>query len=127
MQRNSLAPACIVLCGAICAVFFGFTTHTDAAMLRALNKVTARTQDFDIFINEPVVLANLKIVMRACVEAPPEEPPETVTFLEIDEQRNTETVRIFTGWMFASSPGLHAIEHPVYDLWPLSCRNDSSQ
>lgn len=121
VQQNSLD---ILL---FCAVFLLVCHHADAASFRSLNKVTARTQDIEIPFDETVSLDTLRIVMRECVESPPEDPPEIVTFLEIDEARNNEIVRIFTGWMFASSPGLHALEHSVYDLWPLSCKNASSQ
>jgi hypothetical protein len=60
--------------------------------------------------------------VRACHAAPPEEPPENVAFLEIDEVHHDErAVRLYTGWMFSSTPGLAALEHPVYDIWVLAC------
>ena len=62
--------------------------------------------------------------MRACDKRPPEETPESASFLEIYEQREGQSpVQIFAGWMFASSPGLNALEHPVYDVWVLDCKN----
>ena len=65
----------------------------------------------------------LTILVHACKKRPPEEPPESAAFLEIDEKRpgDTQTRRVFSGWMFASSPALSAMEHPVYDINVLDC------
>ena len=60
---------------------------------------------------------------RACRKTPPEEAPESASFLEIDDDVGNE--RVFSGWMFASSPGVSALEHPVYDVWVLDCVNGS--
>ena len=65
----------------------------------------------------------LEITARACRKRPPEETPETAAFLEIDDARPGQpTRRVFTGWMFASSPAVSALEHPVYDVWVIDCR-----
>ena len=86
-------------------------------VLRGLDKVTARLTDLEIPIGGEARFGTLKIVARYCQKRPPEEPPETSAFLEIDEQRPGEADRrLFTGWMFASSPALSALEHPVYDV-----------
>lgn len=94
-----------------------------AARLQSLDKVTARTSTFDIAVGETKAFGNLRITLRACKENPPIEPPESAAFLEVVEIKqdsNTETV--FSGWMFSSSPALSAMEHPIYDLWVLSCQ-----
>ena len=92
------------------------------AVLQALDKVVARTSRLEAPLDRPVRFGTLRIVVRACHAAPPEEPPENVAFLEIDEVHHDErAVRLYTGWMFSSTPGLAALEHPVYDIWVLAC------
>lgn len=92
-------------------------------VLRGLDKVTARIEEIEVPLNEPVAFGSLTITARYCRSRPPEEQPETFAFLEIDNQpANGEPERVFTGWMVASSPALNALEHPVYDVWVLSCR-----
>jgi len=97
------------------------------AVLQGLDKVTARIFTFDAPIDKPVRFGRLQIVARACHKTPPEEPPESAAFLDITElPPDGEPRRLFTGWMFASSPALSALEHPVYDIWVVDCMNDSS-
>ena len=92
------------------------------AVFAALDKVTARIQRLEAKIGEPVKFGSLQVTVRACFSRAPTEPPKTSTFVEVDEaQLDGKTQRIFTGWMFAESPGLHAVEHPVYDLWLTEC------
>ncbi|MCG8493890.1 MAG: DUF2155 domain-containing protein [Sneathiellales bacterium] len=95
----------------------------DAVILRALDKVTARTQDLTVPIDGSVKYGTLEITPRKCLKRPPEETPETSTFLEIREMKpEEETLLLFSGWMFASSPALNALEHPVYDVWVIDCK-----
>lgn len=92
------------------------------AVLQALDKVTARVSRLEAPLDRTIRFGTLDITVRACHRAPPEEPPESVAFLEIDERRaGRPAERLYTGWMFASSPGLAALEHPVYDIWVLVC------
>lgn len=94
-----------------------------AAVLGGLDKVTARVIRFEVGTGETVRFGSLDITVRACRKRPPEEPPESAAFLEIDDARpNQETKRVYTGWMFASSPAVAALEHPVYDVWVINCR-----
>lgn len=99
----------------------------NVAVLQGLDKVTARISTLEAPIARAVRFGTLKIVVRDCRKRPPEEPPETFAFLEIDEIRRGERPRrLFSGWMFASSPALSALEHPVYDVWVVDCRSASS-
>ena len=92
------------------------------AVLQALDKVVARTSRLEAPLDRPVRFGTLRIVARVCHAAPPEEPPENAAFLEIDEvDHEGRAVRLYTGWMFSSTPGLAALEHPVYDIWVLAC------
>ncbi len=93
------------------------------AVLQALDKVTARVSEFDAPLDQTVRFGTIEITVRACYKTPPEEPPESTAFLEIWEVRRGEPAKqLFSGWMFASTPGLSALEHPVYDIWVLDCK-----
>ncbi len=99
----------------------------EGALLQGLDKVTARVSTFEAPQDKIVRFGTLEVVVRTCSKAPPEEPPESTAFIEIYNLRpGEEPVRVFSGWMFASSPALSAMEHPVYDIWIVDCINDSS-
>jgi hypothetical protein len=92
------------------------------AVLQGLDKVTARVSPVEAPVGLPVRFGSLEIVVRACLETPPTEPPESAAFLEvIDLGFDDRREELFTGWMFASTPGLSALEHPVYDVWVVDC------
>lgn len=112
-------------------------------ILRALDKITGRSTDFEMRVGEPKVYGSLRIDLQTCYQTPPEEPPESAAFVKIssatsiqvqtmaeprdlteDELLSTSADDVesrFSGWMFASSPGLNALEHPVYDIWVIAC------
>jgi hypothetical protein len=91
------------------------------ARLRVLDKITARTSTKEVKTGQVTTFGALKIVLRACRENPPTEAPESAAFLEIAESGAKGEQTAFSGWMFASSPALSAMEHPVYDVWVLNC------
>ena len=96
------------------------------AVLQGLDKVTARVSTIEAPVGQSVHFGSLEITVRACRARPPEEPPESAAFLEIREKKADEEPKLlFSGWMFASSPALSALEHPVYDLWVVDCRKAS--
>ena len=93
-------------------------------MLRGLEKITGRPTDIVAPIGKPVRFATLTITARYCYSTPASETPETSAFVQIEDQRSDQsTKRIFSGWMYASSPGLHGMEHPLYDVWVINCSN----
>lgn len=93
------------------------------AVFSALDKVTARTSKFEVPLNTTVQFGALKVTPRICYSRPPEEQPKTTSFVEVNEiQLDGQEKRIFTGWMFAESPGLNAVEHPVFDVWLTDCQ-----
>ncbi|MBI1239672.1 MAG: DUF2155 domain-containing protein [Alphaproteobacteria bacterium] len=97
-----------------------------AVVMQGLDKITGRTSEFLAPIGVPVSFFRLSITARACKERPPEETPETAAFLEIVENTLDGSLeREFSGWMFASSPALNALENPVYDVWVVSCKTDA--
>jgi hypothetical protein len=88
-----------------------------------LDKITGRIISFDVAINETVQFGALQVTPKVCYSRPPTETPQTDTFVEVDEVTlQGEIKRIFTGWMFAASPGLHGVEHPIYDVWLTDCK-----
>lgn len=109
----------------------------DSAVLRALDKVTATTEDYTVPVGDTLKYGSLEITVKNCEKRPPEETPEVFVFLQVrepgkkapdegeayfDEQLDSEDPeKIFSGWMFSSSPALSALEHPVYDIWVLDC------
>ena len=98
-------------------------TPEPVALLEGLDKITARVSKFEALVGAPVQFGTLAIRVRDCEKSPPEDTPESAAFVEIDETRTGEVrTRVFSGWMFASSPALSALEHPVYDVILLDCR-----
>ncbi|WP_247636769.1 DUF2155 domain-containing protein [Methylobacterium sp. 37f] len=93
------------------------------AVFSGLDKITGRIVSFEVAVDETVQFGALQLTPRVCYSRPPTESPKTTGFLEVDEVTlDNKYRRIFTGWMFASSPGLHAIEHPIYDVWLVDCK-----
>ena len=92
------------------------------AVFSGLDKITGRTISFDAAIGETVQFGALQVTARVCYTRPPTEATNTDAFVEVDEVTlQGEIKRIFNGWMFAASPGLHAVEHPIYDVWLTDC------
>jgi hypothetical protein len=89
-----------------------------------LHKVTAKVQKIDLLSGQEYAIGDMSLTMHDCISTPPEEPPETKAFLEISEFKAGRDKALFTGWMFASSPGINAMEHPVFDIWPLACKTE---
>ena len=96
------------------------------AEFTGVDKITGRIITFDVYIDETVQFGALQVTPRACYSRPVTEEPKTDSFVEVDEITLDRKIRrIFTGWMFAESPGLNAVEHSVYDVWLKSCKQSS--
>ncbi len=99
----------------------------DTVLFQGLDKVTARISEIHAPLGEVVRFGTLEITAYRCLKRPPEEPPESSALMEIREVRAGEGMRVLLrGWMFASSPALNALEHPVYDVWVKDCLNAKS-
>nr|WP_244265762.1 DUF2155 domain-containing protein [Pseudovibrio hongkongensis] len=97
------------------------------AHFSGLDKITGRITEFDVYLGETVQFGALQVTPRVCYSRPRTEKAQSTTFIEVDELMKDKRVqRIFTGWMFASNPGVHGVEHPVYDIWLVDCRGYSS-
>lgn len=99
----------------------------DTVVFGNLDKVTGRVNTMSGRIDTPIQFGSLEIITRSCFTHPPEEPPENAAFVEVfDQPEKGEKKKVFGGWMFASSPALSALDHPVYDLWVLRCESSKA-
>lgn len=114
----------IVLLGMTQAVAAqGVRIENTTAVFSALDKVTARISKIEIPLNETVRFGSLNVTPRVCYSRPATERPKTTSFVEIQEvQLNGKEEKLFAGWMFAESPALNAVEHPVFDVWLSACK-----
>jgi hypothetical protein len=97
--------------------------NNNVAVFAALDKVSARISHLEVPLDTTVQFGALLITARACYTRPPTEPPHTTAFVEVEEIKlNESKVHLFTGWMFAESPGIHGVEHPVFDVWLTNCK-----
>ena len=102
------------------------TIANPVAAFSGLDKITGRITNFDVYIDETVQFGALQITPRVCYTRPPTETQRTSVFIEVDQVSLKGSVtRIFTGWMFADSPALHAIDHAVYDIWLIDCKQST--
>lgn len=120
------SPAVLFAAGVLLALPFGPARaehiENEVAQFAALDKVTARISKLEVPLNQTVEFGSLKLTPRTCYARPATEQPKTTSFVEVDEKAlDGSQNRIFTGWMFAESPGLNAVEHPVFDIWLTGC------
>ncbi|KPH08007.1 DUF2155 domain-containing protein [Rhizobium acidisoli] len=96
------------------------------AVFSGLDKITGRITTFDVYVNETVQFGALQVTPKACYSRDQAEAQKIDGFVEVDEITLDRKIRrIFTGWMFAASPGLNAVEHPIYDVWLKDCKANS--
>ncbi len=104
----------------------GTRIENAVAEFSGIDKITGRIIKFDVYIGETVQFGALQVTPRICYSRPVTETPKTTSFLEVDEITLDRKIRrIFTGWMFADSPGLNAVEHSIYDIWLNDCKQES--
>lgn len=102
--------------------------HAERAVIRGLDKITGHARDYALTIGRTARIGSLEVIARACSKSAPEETPEVRIYVDVfdhppaREGEESERRELFHGWLFASSPGLSAIDHPTYDLWAIDCR-----
>jgi len=107
---------------------FAKRLENPTAIFAALDKVTARISRLEVGLDETSKFGALKITPRVCYSRPPTETPKTTAYVEVTEIKLDGTERkLFSGWMFAQSPGLNAVEHPVFDVWLTDCAGAAKQ
>ena len=121
------------IAGLLLATSFSAQAESDnivgsTVVLRALDKVTATTEDFTVKVGESLNYGSLRVDVKHCEKKPPEEIPATWAFVQIFDKRTDgegevqEGEKVFSGWMLAEKPAISALEHPVYDVWVIDCR-----
>lgn len=127
LRKRIAAVACAI--GSLMAVTVPAQAErlsNPVAVFSGIDKITGRITTFDVYIGETVQFGALQVTPRVCYSRDDTEAQKTTTFVEVDEITLDRKIRrIFTGWMFADSPGLNAVEHPVYDVWLQSCKAKS--
>jgi hypothetical protein len=113
-------PVCAGLC-APAAPARADEIRNPKAIFAGIDKITGRITTFDVAIDETVQFGTLQVTPRVCLTRPQTEAPLTEGFVQVDDVENGKMKRIFSGWMFAASPGLHGVEHPVFDVWLKDC------
>ena len=123
MIETRLARAALLAVGLLAASSALAERITNpVAEFTGIDKITGRIITFDVYVNETVQFGALQVTPRVCYSRPEAEEPQTDSFVEVDEITLDRKIRrIFTGWMFAESPGLNAVEHPVFDVWLTDC------
>jgi hypothetical protein len=106
---------------------FADRIRNPVAVFSGLDKITGRIITFEVNIDETVQFGSLQITPRICWTRPATEQPQTTSFVEVDEVGlSNDYRRIFSGWMYASSPGLHGVEHAIYDVWVTDCKGGTT-
>ncbi len=136
LRRLALASAALILAGSLAVAAppaapqmndEGTRIAAPFASFSGLDKITGRIISFDVAIDETVQFGALQVTPRVCYSRPQTVAPLTTSFVEVDEiTLDNKIRRIFTGWMYADSPGLHAVDHAVYDVWLTDCRASTS-
>lgn len=125
LRPTSLAAALVA--GALIPCAHAQRLENKVAVFSALDKVTATIKTLTVPLNETREFGALKVTPRICYSRPPTEQPKTTSFVEVQEvQLDGQEKKIFSGWMFAESPGLNAVEHPVFDVWLTGCEEPSN-
>jgi hypothetical protein len=102
--------------------------HAQRAVIRGLDKITGHARDYTLTIGRAERVGSLEVIARSCTKSAPEETPEVRIYVEVFDnppaREGEEATRqeIFHGWLFASSPGLNAVDHPTWDIWAIDCR-----
>ncbi len=132
MRFSGFSASCATVVAML--MFMPAPAHAEkytVAIFSGLDKITARATSFAATVDTPQRYGALEVLVRACHKAPPEETPRTAAYVEVHQlDPGTGEVQphaIFKGWMYAESPGLNALEHPVYDIWVVDCRNSSGE
>ena len=128
-MKYALALAAAALTGVLaCSPAGAQSLKNPLAIFAGLDKITGRITTFEIPVDEVRRFGTLNVYPRVCNTRPPTEEPKTTSFVQVEENLiNGGTRRIFSGWMLAESPGLNAVEHPVYDVWLIGCRDPGKQ
>lgn len=119
-----------ILLAFLCQAFSSHAAEMDMnmAQMQAMDKITGRVNLIEVPVNGEVKFGTFSVVVRSCKTRSEEEIPENFAFVDVtDKSFDKEEFNIFKGWMFSSSPAVHAVEHPIYDVWLIKCFNGNPQ
>jgi len=120
--RPALGLALALVAAALATPVSAQRLENQVAIFAALDKVTAKISRLEVPLGQTATFGALKVTPRVCYTRAATEPPKTTTFVEVEEiLLDGKEKRIFSGWMFAESPGINAVEHPVFDVWLTDC------
>src|SRR5208282_4872028 len=128
-SRRSILSCALISCalGVVAGPALADKISNPTAVFDGLDKITGRIITFELAINETVQFGTLQVTPRVCYSRRLTEQPQTDGFAQVDEiDENKQEKRIFSGWMFADSPGLHGVEHPIYDVWLVGCKGGTT-
>jgi len=127
MKSLVLAALLVLLAACTCGPAMADRIANPIALFAGLDKVTGVTTSFEIPIGEERSFGNVIVKPNVCYTRPVTEEPKTTSFVQIDQIETDKTRKpIFSGWMFAESPGLSAMEHATYDVWLTGCRDPNA-
>lgn len=129
MRNASLRPLFLgmaLVASVLCSPAVAARIENPVAEFSGIDKITGRITSFDVYVNETVQYGALQVTPKVCYSRDDTEAQRIDSFVEVDEITLDRKIRrIFTGWMFADSPGLNAVEHPIYDVWLTGCKQKS--
>ena len=124
MKKSSISVAIATTVSLISLSAFAAEIPTNAALMQAMDKVTGRVNKITVPVKGKIAFGDFSLVLRACKKRPAEETPENFAFIDVtDKSFGSDEYNIFRGWIISSTPGINAIEHPIYDVWLLECIN----
>lgn len=124
MKKNNLTIALATAVSLISLSAVASEIPTNAALMQAMDKVTGRVNKITVPVNGKISFGDFSLVLRACKKRPAEETPENFAFIDVtDKSFGSDEYNIFRGWIISSTPGINAIEHPIYDVWLLECQD----
>lgn len=123
MKKNNLSLISTLVAGlTLSTPALSEEIETNAALMQAMDKVTGRVNKITVPVNSKISFGDFSLVLRSCKKRPAEETPENFAFIDVtDKSFGTDEYNIFRGWVLSSTPGISAIEHPIYDVWLLEC------
>lgn len=121
-MNSKVIQTSAILCLSMINAVNAAEISTNAALMQAMDKVTGRVNKITVPVNSKIAFGDFSLVLRACKKRPAEETPENFAFIDVtDKSFGTDEYNIFRGWVVSSTPGINAIEHPIYDVWLLEC------
>jgi hypothetical protein len=125
LHRVTIMALGLLPCMSCCAV--AERIANPVAVFTGLDKITGSTTTFEIKVGEEHQFGGIVVKPDICFSRPITEEPKTTSFVEVSEtEPDKSKKKIFSGWMFAQSPGLNAVEHPVYDVWLINCKDPAA-